>query len=153
MSRTADCVYIVYHTGASTAASGRCGKTDVTINQSTGAITGPIVHMWETQASGGDCTATMVNLVAHEIDHVLGLGDVDTDPACARTIMGGNPSYVTTDQCTAVETAWYTPAEKQADTDYDMNTCNTWCVLRCEYDWNSLVLPARWRIADPLRFE
>ena len=83
----------------------------------------------------------MANLVAHEIGHVLALGDVDTDPACNGTIMRSHPSYVTTDQCTAVEAAWYAPAERQADTDYDMDTCNTWCIPRCEYDWNSWFCP------------
>jgi len=131
-------VYIIYHPGASTDPSGRCGKADVQISETTGAISGATVHMWETQANGADCIATMSNLVAHEIGHVLGLGDVYGDSACNGTIMGNNPSYVSSDQCAVVEDTWYTPAEDMDDDMDDQAMCQASCIPRCEstgYSW------------------
>lgn len=104
-------VYVFYISGASTDPSGRCGRTDVSISQQTGAIIGATIRMWEHQGNGADCTATMESMVAHEIGHALGLGDVDDMSSCNGTIMGSNPSYVSTDQCDAVNDSWYTVQE------------------------------------------
>lgn len=104
-------VYVFYHPGNSTSESGRCGVTSLNIDQQTGAISGATIHMWQRQANGGDCSETMDALVAHEIGHVLGLGDVDHIASCNGTIMGQDPSFISTDQCEAVNDSWRTQQE------------------------------------------
>jgi hypothetical protein len=113
-------VYVFYHVGKDTV-NERCGYTDVLISPTTGQITGATVHMWEQQGDGADCTSNMENLVTHEIGHVLGLGDVDQYTSCNGTIMGSNPSFISTDQCALVQDTWLTPTEEQQLLGY----CNT----------------------------
>jgi hypothetical protein len=128
-------VYIFYHAGMSTEAGGRCGKTDVQLDPNTGQITGASVEMWETQADGADCVATMPELVAHEIGHVLGLADAYGNAQCNGTIMGANPSFVSSDQCAVVKDTWYTPPEQE---DTELQNCEATCPQRCElnfYTW------------------
>lgn len=118
-------VYVRYLTGYSTSPDGRCGVTDVYVDPASCAITGAMVTMWQFDASGNHCEDTMVDLVAHEIGHTLGLGDVDGIAACNGTIMGSNPSYVSPEQCNMVENNWYTPEE------YDEDHINDSCTAEC----------------------
>jgi hypothetical protein len=120
-------VYVFYHAGVSTGSEGRCGYTDVYVNQQSGQIDGGTIHMWQQSAGGADCTATMDNLVAHELGHILGLGDVDWNSTCNGTIMGANPSYVSTDQCWALNDNWYTTEEQQEDE----RQANDYCTMNC----------------------
>lgn len=124
-------VYIAYHTGNSTADSGRCGYTSVQVSETTGVIVGATVHMWERQANGADCTGTMDNLVAHEMGHVLGLGDAYAYSNCDGTIMGNNPSYISTDQCWALNDNWWTPEEQQEQDEYNNDMCTASCWTYC----------------------
>ena len=73
----------------------------------------------------------MDSLVAHELGHVLGLGDVDKDPNCNGTIMGSSPSYVSTDQCWAVNDKWYTPDERMDEENYSNAMCSANCWTSC----------------------
>jgi len=112
--------YVAFHPGASAA---RCGVADIAVSQTTGAITGGMIHIYEFQTGGGDCKANFVNIVAHEIGHALGLSDVDDTPSCNGTIMGNNPSYVSSSQCAVVADNWQTPAEDAQEA----------CDLNCPY--------------------
>jgi len=111
-------VYVFYLTGRSTDPSGRCGKADVQIDQTTGEIVGATIKMWQEQSNGVDCQSQWTDLVAHEIGHVLGLGDVDHLSNCNGTIMGKDPSFVSSDQCYAVKDTWNTPTEQPPPSDH-----------------------------------
>src|SRR5258708_37107815 len=91
--------------------------------------------MWETQRTNPpvDCIPTMPQLVAHEIGHVLGLADADAYSQCDGTIMGKSPSFVSSDQCAAVQDTWYTPAEQQQDRQTALEECESHCnAFHCE---------------------
>jgi hypothetical protein len=104
-------VYVSYQQGLSTAANGGCGHTQTYISEATGAITGAFITVWPQQANGADCTEGWENLLAHEIGHVLGLGDAYNNPGCTGTMMGSSPTDVTGELCDAVHQTWSTPSE------------------------------------------
>jgi hypothetical protein len=99
--------------GATQDSQGRCGHTDLILNGTTGEITGATIWMWQFQSNGVNCwdPATLTDLVAHEVGHVLGLNDVDWNTSCNGTIMGSSPSYVSSDQCGFVDQEWDEPGE------------------------------------------
>ncbi len=125
-------IYVFYTIGRSTDPNGgRCGYTNVQIDPTTCAIISADIHMFQYDSAGNSCEGTMVDLVAHEIGHTLGLADVDYLSACNGTIMGSNPSYVSSDQCDVVNNTWYPPQEYQHDHVNDI--CNQQCQDVC-YD-------------------
>jgi hypothetical protein len=105
----------VYISFQQTQSPSRCGLTQLFQNNS-GQITGAFITMYPTQSDGADCTTDWVNLLAHEIGHVLGLGDAYAFPECTGTIMGNSPSYVGSDQCQLLDNNWYTNPEWSRDT-------------------------------------
>lgn len=104
-------VDVTFHSGRSTLASGRCGETQVQI--SNGHVSGATIDMWEQQADGTDCTASYGDLVAHEIGHAFGLGDVDSISACDYTVMGAKLGSPSNDQCDQADQNWETSTETQ----------------------------------------
>lgn len=131
-------VAVIFNGGVSTDQSGRCGHTTISYDaQDPSKITGITVNMWQNEraangSAGADCTATWTNLVAHEIGHVLGLDDADGIAMCDGTIMGSNPSYVSSDQCNAVDDNFYTAPEEARDIAYaDNNLCTMECWTSC----------------------
>jgi len=86
--------------------------------------------MYQFDAQGNHCEDSMVDLLAHELGHTLGLGDVDYNSACNGTIMGSNPSYVSSAQCQVVNNNWYTSEEY--DQDHVNDVCNQQCQGTCD---------------------
>src|ERR1043166_1589251 len=108
-------VFVNYTDGRSTLPDGSCGHTDTTAN-SAGQITGASVTVFQYDGNGSSCAAPQ--WVAHELGHVLGLGDVDSIAACDGTIMGhpvdDDPAQwsVGFDDCQKVSDDWFTPEEQ-----------------------------------------
>lgn len=101
-------VEIAFHEGRS---PGRCATADVTINN--GMIIGGAIEVWEQQFDGVSCVGTWEEITAHELGHILGLGDVDTISSCNGTIMGSNPQFVSGEQCSRVDSSWETDSETE----------------------------------------
>ncbi|HEX9986066.1 MAG TPA: hypothetical protein VGF69_22585 [Thermoanaerobaculia bacterium] len=77
-------------------------------------VAGGTIQVFQQTASGADCLwvmphSTLDNLIAHEIGHVLGLGN----SSCSGTIMGGDwaSSGPSSAECDAVDAATSTPQE------------------------------------------
>jgi hypothetical protein len=91
-----------------------CGQLEGTFN-SWGTLTGGTVVLYQFDWSGHDCGPMVVETIAHEIGHVLGLND-STSPSCSNRIMAPNSGYpgdrhVQPDECTQADSEWTTPSE------------------------------------------
>jgi hypothetical protein len=119
--------HVIYQSGYGP--NGRCGETQVFENANTCEITGGVITMYEFAANGAHCADSEAQLLAHEIGHSLGLADVDYNSMCTGTIMGSQPSAVSSEQCSTVNDNWYTLNEYNDDhaNDYCDQTCQGTC--------------------------
>lgn len=128
-------IAVEYINGISTNPFRTCGEFVPSASR-TGALTGGTIRIWRygQYLSGPEtgtlypCDARFVDLLTHEMGHVLGLDNAPTGPACYGHIMG---QYMTEDRtiypddCAEVNQLWTTPSEQQA-------TCNRYCWTTCD---------------------
>jgi hypothetical protein len=100
-------VAVHYLAGASTNGTGSCGESSVYV--SNGKLIYGSIWVWSSQTNGLPCN--VIDTIAHEIGHILGLGD----NTCPGDIMGttsvGVPRTVEAGDCIAVDGLWTTPQE------------------------------------------
>lgn len=112
-------VSITYIEGPSTRADGACGSGGPTLDSS-GQINGGSITLWTSWGPGAppgvagtDCTASFGSIIAHELGHVLGLGN--SIDSCYDYIMGqgvwSGLSSVNAAECQQVDNNWSTPSE------------------------------------------
>jgi len=93
-----------------------CGNALWYRDSTTGVLFGGTIRIYEKSSTGNDCLATMLETIAHEIGHGLGLDDVGAN--CLPDIMGPNnfqagSRQVLGQDCAAVDSRWTTPSERQ----------------------------------------
>lgn len=96
--------------------NGGCGGGQLPIDQTTGRITGGTITLYtRSGATNSPCDASWAETVAHELGHVLGLGD----STCDNWIMGRNQDPQTAGQrsvqsgeCFAANQNWDTATEE-----------------------------------------
>lgn len=99
--------------GRSTASRGGCGQA-INSESTNGFLTRVSITVWTHQVDGASCIPLMDTL-AHEFGHALGLGDVGTLSGCSGHIMGqrafGNTRTVNPDDCQMADIMWAVPGE------------------------------------------
>lgn len=109
-----------------------------------GVLTGGTIFIYQKDNAGNDCLwvmphATLDNLIAHELGHVLGLANV-TSPECTDYIMGNDWPYasIQSDECEYVDDAWDLPNESDdppADDPTCLPGCTTPIILSLQGDY------------------
>jgi hypothetical protein len=98
----------------STSSTGGCGQFAPAFNSSTGQLVGGTIQLFDATTTGYDCEPDRSETIAHELGHVLGLGDISAQ-SCYGHIMGphliGGQISVQPDECAAADSNWTTPAE------------------------------------------
>jgi len=124
----------------------RCGQTTWTTFPVAGAQEKPVsidLYAYARNADGVLVSCEPIqDALAHEIGHVLGLGDAPSpDLLCRGDIMGGRSSgetkVVTSSDCATADSNWYTPIEQQrdqqlADDQQRLQECESRCSSHCE---------------------
>lgn len=114
-------VSVTYVNGPSTRTDGACAQGAPTMGTG-GTITGGEITVWSTWGTGApvnlrgtDCTAQFGSIIAHELGHVLGLGN--SGASCPEFIMGqgvwNGLSSANDAECEEVAEQWTTPAEEE----------------------------------------
>jgi pantoate kinase len=96
-----------------------CGCTDPVFPNGPGTAVNGTIHLFERALNGVGCAPFLIETLAHEIGHNLGLGDVASNclGACPRSIMGqpdGQPDIGAL-ECGAVDDLWDVPGEQQGE--------------------------------------
>ena len=120
-------VTVIKRSGNSTTASGGCGVTDPEIVN--GHLESATIQVWTHQKDGTTCSP-LADVIAHELGHVLGLGDV-ADSACFGHIMGVrvlSTREVGLDDCAIADDMWETGSEANPDPD---PYCDAYCWTSC----------------------
>jgi len=125
-------VYVNYNPGMPFGGTGTCGYTLTTVDSTTGQITGATIEMFQYDIHGNPCEPAMVQLVAHEIGHTLGLDDVGNNPSCNGSMMGNPPAdhtqwNVDSGDCQKVAVDWTTYQEIHVN-----DACNQQCQGTCD---------------------
>ena len=102
--------------GTASSASDACGCFDPDYDTA-GKLEGGTISVFDYTANGAYCDPG-TRTYAHEIGHVLGLGDVSDSTYCQTNIMwyttGGGLSY-TLDQCSSIDGSWTIQNEDPCD--------------------------------------
>ncbi|HET9227784.1 MAG TPA: hypothetical protein VFR31_14010, partial [Thermoanaerobaculia bacterium] len=128
-------ITIIKRTGNSTTNSGGCGVTDPDIVN--GHLESAVIEVWTNQKNGTSC-APLSDSIAHELGHILGLGDA-LDSSCNGHIMGArilSTRDVYPDDCAMADDMWETSTESTPEPD---PYCNVYCWTSCVNN----VCPAR----------
>lgn len=114
-------VTVNFQPGESTNQSGSCGRFTPTFTvqpDGTQRMTGGTIVIYESERGTGVDCEPYSDRIAHELGHVLGLGDVPGE-ACEGHIMGnkvqGQNRSVASDDCQQARDAWDTPSEVEPD--------------------------------------
>lgn len=113
--------------GRSTTQGGGCGSARREIVS--GHIESAVITVWTSQADGTSC-APLTDVIAHELGHILGLGDV-LDSSCSGHIMGVrvlSTRTVNPDDCAMADDMWETNTESGSGSD---PYCNVYCWTSC----------------------
>lgn len=131
-------ISIEFVPGRNPDANGGCGLFDHQLNSSNQVIGGTIFVYELNGSTGADCGSTRVDTIAHELGHVLGLGN----SACPGYIMYGNNGIsgsrsVQTEECNWVNYAWQGPSDLGGggpDGGGDINNCQSPLLLDLDGD-------------------
>ena len=148
-------VYVQYHSGNAPYTQA-CGTMTMTAMSGDGHLREGFIEVWENTWDGKNCDVP--STLAHEIGHVLGLGNTDST-SCgsimdsptgwldAQGVFHPNPRSVSSDDCAKANSAAYTDWEREDDR-YDCSSyCGSSCTVRCHQVFtapNCGVGPAPW---------
>lgn len=101
--------------GRSTNAIGTCGEVQRFLNSSNQLARAEIT-LWTMRADGTLCQEHYVDVLAHEIGHILGFDNAPS--SCAGRIMGPQaglePRTVGSEECNGIDDRWITNSERES---------------------------------------
>lgn len=99
---------------AGSSPTGRCGRADIQIGATSRRVVSADITIYTRQNNGTSCHPPS-DEIAHELGHVLGLGDADS-AACRQSVMGfrdtGTTRSVDAEDCDQVDQNWQLPGEQ-----------------------------------------
>jgi hypothetical protein len=108
--------------GANSCIQGRCACTALSVSPA-GEIRGATVFVFAKQGNGASCATSAANVIAHELGHVNGLGDV-SPTSCGSRIMGSVSGAITGEECAVIDRNFWTPLEG-SDPGHEEGPCGT----------------------------